>query len=123
VPKDEEEWKRWVNRGKHKPIPGHSVQQTITDSLGDRPSRYFPGIDIRQVETEAASRGQVTPSGEGRGATLYKVHRFGYAIGASCGIATDCIRVESTNGDFHGYPIAPSRYVEYHRRAKQEVLP
>ncbi|MFL5430447.1 MAG: hypothetical protein ACJ79M_12595 [Myxococcales bacterium] len=117
MPLGDEQWIRWVDRRKHKPLPRHDRAQTIEDTRGDADSRYFPGIDVAAVEREAASHGTVVPSG--KEATMYKVFRFDAPIGASQGAETDCVRVESTNGDFHGFPIAHGRYIAYLRKAER----
>ena len=80
---------------------------------------YYRGVDIRDLETRAAADGVEVPSG--KPATLYKVYAAERAVGASEGEESRWVRVEDTNGDFHGHPISQRRYEEYMRRRQKLV--
>jgi hypothetical protein len=102
---------------KHEPLPGHDRGQTIQDTSNGGDSRYYPGVDIEAVERRAAEQGVDVPSG--KPATRYRVMELEEPVGASCGMESRWVRVESTNGDLHGHPITEQRYAKYLSKVKQ----
>lgn len=97
-------WERWIPYGKHLPPRSWTREDCVGASAEGGISRYFPGIDVQVLEQEAARHGTCIPSG--KPATSYKLMAFPDMIGASDGLPSCWMRVESTNGDFHGHPIS-----------------
>ena len=80
-------------------------------------SRYYPQCQQRDIEESVLREGTYVRSPKPN--TIYKVHEFPSDIGASNGQPSRWVKVESTNGEFHGRPIAEIEY----RRFMNRIVP
>jgi len=105
----ETEFQDYIYYPKHICPPNLETHEVVTRTGGGQPALYLPATNVEEIEKEAAADGTFVSSG--KPATFYKVHAFDHDIGASNGALSRWIRVESTNGGFHGHPIPESRYI------------
>ena len=80
-------------------------------------SRYYPQCQQRDIEESVLREGSYVRSPKAN--TVYKVNEFPSDIGASNGQPSRWVKVESTNSEFHGRPIAESEY----RKFMNHVIP
>jgi len=77
-------------------------------------SLYYPGCSQREIEEMVLTSGNYVRSPKPK--TVYKVNEFPADIGASNGQPSRWVKVESTNGEFHGRPIAEEEYRRFMTR-------
>ena len=80
-------------------------------------SLYYPQHDPKTIEETVLREGEYVRSPKSQ--TVYKVNEFDSVVGASKGLPSKWVKVESTNGEFHGRPIAEDEY----RRFKTRIIP
>ncbi len=114
MPDERGEWTEWFPYSKHRSPGGWSRERTIAATSDGRDSRYFADVDVEAIERVAAQSGAPVPSP--KPATTYKVCEFAEIVGASEGLPSRWLRVESTNGVFHGHPISRRVYSAWRRR-------
>lgn len=96
---------KWTSHGgKHFPPKGVAWQK-IVKSTGGGPAKYFPGVDIENLERLVFKTG--TPAVNGK---PWKVMEFQSIVGASDGQESRWIRVESSAGTLHGHPITHDEF-------------
>lgn len=80
-------------------------------------SRYYPTSDQRSVEDVVLRDGTYARTAKPN--TIYKVNEFPMDVGASDGRPSRWVKVESTNGEYHGRPISEQEY----RKLMNRVIP
>jgi hypothetical protein len=108
---DGTQWCVNADYDKHIPPPRLTKQQIV--ALTSRPraaSRYFHGQDHKELERTAAREGVYVGCGQPQGNKVCKVYEFQGPIGASEGNESRWLFVQSTSGEFHGYPISEDMF-------------
>jgi len=114
---DESQW-QWIEYRKHvapprfRSAPLHEIDKQTARGR----SLYYPTIQSREVEERVLHEGVYVRSR--KPATIYKVKQFDQDVGASSGLPSRWVKIEITNGQYHGRPITQ---VEFDRLMKQPI--
>ncbi|MBX9804549.1 MAG: DUF637 domain-containing protein [Alphaproteobacteria bacterium] len=107
---EKHKWDKAVNEAQPAVYSKHQKATTREEAerlaRPGKPSQYFPGQNVEDLEREALKRGAKLPDLKDKGST-YVEYAFPYEIGVANGKPTKSIRVEMTNSsvpEFHGHP-------------------
>lgn len=98
----------WKPYPKHQPETSKTWQDIVKSTAGEnRPAKYHPDINIKEVEIDAWNTGIEVSTNDG---TRIKIKDMGKIIGASEGTETRYIQIKYSNGEIHGQPITEQHY-------------
>ena len=93
----------------HTPASHRSRTRSEIEALTrNADSRYYPESNPAAIEEQVVRGGLYVRCRKPN--TIYKVHEFGDEIGASNGTSSRWVKVECTNGEYHGRPISADEY-------------
>jgi hypothetical protein len=102
-----------------RPYPKHETPPSFRDKdlaeidrlTVNADSRYYPQHQPSELEAQVVGIGLYVYSPKRH--TIYKVLEFAAHIGASKGTPSRWVKVEVTNGEYHGRPITSEEYARF----------
>jgi hypothetical protein len=109
---DGTQWRVHEDYRKHNPPRGLTPAQIVDGTRDGEPALYFRVSDRMPLEEIARAAGVYVACGSITGNKVCKVHEFPDLLGASEGLPSRWLFVESTSGRYHGRPISHRVYLE-----------